>query len=58
MADAGNLPSFVSPGLCKVHGVCDYKQTEPGGFDFSNIYNCDCFFIKDILFRASVSLRI
>ena len=28
-ADAGELPPFVSPDLCKVHGVCDYKQTEP-----------------------------
>jgi AraC family transcriptional regulator len=31
-ADAGDLPPFVSPGLCKIHGVCDYKQTEPGTF--------------------------
>jgi AraC family transcriptional regulator len=31
-ADSGDLPSFVSPNLCKVHGVCDYKQTEPGTF--------------------------
>jgi len=33
-ADAGDLPSFVSPDLCKVHGVCDYKQTEPGTFAY------------------------
>lgn len=33
-ADAGDLPLFVSPGLCKVHGVCDYKQTEPGTFAY------------------------
>ena len=33
-ADAGDLPPFVSPGLCKVHGVCDYKQTEPGTFAY------------------------
>ena len=31
-ADAGDLPSFVSPDLCKAHGVCDYKQTEPSSF--------------------------
>ena len=31
-ADAGDLPPFVNPELCKVHGVCDYKQTEPGTF--------------------------
>lgn len=34
VADAGDLPSFVSPGLCKVHGVCDYKETEPGTFAY------------------------
>ena len=33
-AAAGDLPLFVSPGLCKVHGVCDYKQTEPGTFAY------------------------
>lgn len=33
-ADAGDLPPFVSSGLCKVHGVCDYKQTEPGTFAY------------------------
>ena len=33
-ADAGDLPAFVSPGLCKVHGVCDYKQTNPGTFAY------------------------
>ena len=33
-ADAGDLPPFVSPDLCKVHGVCDYKQTEPGTFAY------------------------
>ncbi len=32
--DAGDLPSFLSSGLCKVHGVCDYKQTEPGTFAY------------------------
>lgn len=32
--DAGDLPTFVSPGLCKVHGVCDYKQTESGTFAY------------------------
>lgn len=33
-ADAGDLPDFVSPSLCKVHGVCDYKETEPGTFAY------------------------
>ena len=33
-ADAGELPQFVSAGLRKVHGVCDYKQTEPGTFAY------------------------
>lgn len=33
-ADAGELPPFVSPDLCKVHGVCDYKKTEPGTFAY------------------------
>jgi AraC family transcriptional regulator len=32
--DAGDLPPFVSSGLCKVHGVCDYKKTEPGTFAY------------------------
>ncbi|SHI16340.1 transcriptional regulator, AraC family [Sporobacter termitidis DSM 10068] len=31
-ADAGDLPPFVSPDLCRIHGVCDYKQTQPGTF--------------------------
>lgn len=34
VVDAGDLPSFVSQGLCKVHGVCDYKQTPPGTFSY------------------------
>ena len=34
VTDAGDLPPFVSPGLCKVHAVCDYKQTEPGSFAY------------------------
>lgn len=33
-ADAGDLPPFVNPDLHKVHGVCDYKQTEPGTFAY------------------------
>lgn len=33
-ADAGELPPFANPGLCKVHGICDYKQTEPGTFAY------------------------
>ena len=30
--DAGDLPSFVAQNLCKVHGICDYRQTKPGTF--------------------------
>lgn len=33
-ADAGDLPPFINSGLCKVHGVCDYKQTETGTFAY------------------------
>lgn len=33
-ADAGDLPPFISQSLRKVHGVCDYKQTEPGTFAY------------------------
>lgn len=33
-ADAGDLPDFVNPNLRKVHGVCDYKETEPGTFAY------------------------
>ncbi len=33
-ADAGVLPPFVGQNMCKVHGVCDYKQTEPGSFAY------------------------
>lgn len=32
--DAGDLPPFVSTGMYKVHGVCDYRQTEPGKFAY------------------------
>ncbi len=34
VSDAGDLPSFVRQNLCKVHGVCDYRQTEPGTFAY------------------------
>lgn len=33
-ADAGKLPPFVTPDLCKVHGICDYRETEPGTFAY------------------------
>ena len=33
-ADAGDLPPFVNPDLCRVHGICDYKKTEPGTFAY------------------------
>lgn len=34
VADAGALPTFVNQGLCRVHGICDYKQTPPGTFAY------------------------
>lgn len=34
MSDAVELPAFVSGDLCMVHGICDYKQTEPGTFAY------------------------
>lgn len=33
-SDSGDLPQFVSQNLSKVHGICDYKQTEPGTFAY------------------------
>jgi AraC family transcriptional regulator len=33
-ADAGDLPAFVGNDLCKVHAVCDYKETEKGTFPY------------------------
>ena len=33
-ADAGDLPAFVGQDLCKVRGVCDYKETGPGTFAY------------------------
>lgn len=53
-ADAGDLPPFVSPDLCKIHGVCDYKQTEPGTFVYmqcafkSNNSRIDGYTVADI----------
>jgi len=32
--DAGDLPAFVGKDLCKVHAVCDYKETEDGTFPY------------------------
>ena len=34
VSDAGDLPSFVAQSLCKVHGICDYRQTSPGTFAY------------------------
>jgi AraC family transcriptional regulator len=34
VSDSGDLPQFVGRNLRKVHGVCDYKQTEPGTFAY------------------------
>jgi len=33
-AAAGELPGFVGKDLCKVHAVCDYKETEEGTFPY------------------------
>jgi len=33
-ADAGDLPTFVSNDLCKVHAACDYRETEKGTFPY------------------------
>ncbi|MDD4125059.1 MAG: effector binding domain-containing protein [Eubacteriales bacterium] len=33
-ADAGDLPPFIGQNMCRVHGVCDYKQTESGKFAY------------------------
>ena len=33
-ADAGDLPPFVGQELCRVHGICDYRKTEPGTFPY------------------------
>ena len=32
--DSGDLPSFVNQDLCKVHAVCDYKETKPDTFPY------------------------
>jgi len=32
--DAGTLPAFVNSSLCKVHGICHYKETEEGTFPY------------------------
>ena len=32
--DSGELPSFVSKELGKVHAVCDYRETEPNTFPY------------------------
>ncbi len=54
VADAGDLPPFVSQGLCKVHGVCDYKETEPGTFAYmqcafkSKNSNTDGYSVVDV----------
>ena len=32
--DAGDLPTFISNDLCKVHGVCDYRETDEDTFPY------------------------
>lgn len=34
MENAAKLPSFVSQDLCMVHGVENYRKTEPGTFPY------------------------
>ena len=52
--DAGDLPAFVSKDLCKVHAICDYKETEDGTFPYmlcafrSPNSNADGYTIVDI----------
>jgi len=52
--DAGSLPSFVNKDLCKVHAVCDYRETEEGTFPYmlcafrSSDSNADGYIIADI----------
>lgn len=41
-ADAGDLPPFVGSNLRKVHGICDYKQTESGTFAYMQ-----CAFVSE-----------
>jgi len=33
-SDAGGLPAFINKDLCKVHAVCDYRETEEGTFPY------------------------
>ena len=33
-SDSGNLPAFAPQNMCKVHAVCDYRETAPGTFPY------------------------
>jgi len=33
-ANAGDLPAFVGKDLCKVHGICSYKETDVDSFPY------------------------
>ena len=33
-ADAGDPPAFLGKDLCRVHAVCDYKETDEGTFPY------------------------
>ena len=52
--DAGDLPAFVDKNLCKVHAVCDYRETEANTFPYmlcafrSHNSNVDGYAIADI----------
>ncbi|HWT73958.1 MAG TPA: AraC family transcriptional regulator [Mobilitalea sp.] len=34
LTDAGELPSFVPKGMCKIHGVANYRKTERNTFPY------------------------
>lgn len=34
LVDAGELPSYVPKGMCKIHGAANYRKTEPNTFPY------------------------
>jgi len=54
IVDAGDLPAFVNNDLCKVHGMCDYRETDEGTFPYmqcafrSHNSNVEGYTIADI----------
>jgi len=53
-ADAGDIPVFINDNLCKVHAVCDYRETDAGTFPYmlcafrSSNSNVDGYTMVDI----------